>query len=582
AYERYYDYAKFKDASDAQLLSDPALFALAYDAAQGIANRTLYSKSGQATVAAVVFPSNGVVGTITIGGKTQPIVDSRSPKNGFFKAYKSLARGSFFPTGDPIRMKLQQAQSHHVVDWNWHKQMQAALSPLYDAETLRYYEDQQADFLKLVSQRDQILDLIAKFGNTMTEGGTTRDLGAELTALEASLWTELRAADAEGCLDPSNLTKCDWSYRQVRDQVVGYYSKLMEGTYQACIANTGNQFGADALVHHATTLGAPKNDYATSAEDVEKFGGVISSWVAAQNFPKDPQTGAPLLQGGKSDSGTLGSSDISLTWKYNADWSLDTSSGKSCQTGIKVDGAFSSTAQAFGTTIPIIDANATVSTVNSLAKADVKLDVLGVTVWHPTDNPSSAELSAGFVKDLKSGTSKDFTTTVYPFGIPVTLGAGVGMSVGLKLDMKAALGGTCTSNPGTTGIALATVKGTITPYAQADAYASAAVGIPGFRAGLKCDLIIVRGQMPVSADATLTMTPAKTVNAVLDMSAQQTFHMLDGSVKAFVDGPIDALDGQWTLFSWQGPSINQTLYDFNATLPLDTIEAASGAKPSST
>lgn len=583
--ERFHDYTRFRDLADVALLSDDVLFEKAFDGSQGIANRTLYSKSRMSALPSVVWPSNGQVGTIIVGGVPKPLMDARAPKNGYFKAYRSLARGTFFgPADAALKAKLQAGSSHHVIDWNWHQQMQSALAD-YHPDTLRHYEDEQQDFLRLTGEREKLLDAIAKHGPSVTSSDhctgqpgcapAVRDLQAELVAVEAALRTELVRAEAEGCLDPVNVTKCDWSHRQFRDQVAAFYSKHMEAAYQTCVVNTSGDFAASAPVRNAVdTYSAPKNDYTTTAEDVENFGTVIANWVASQPFPKRPD-GTPYLGDRKSDQGTIGSGDLSLDWSYNTGWEVTglSPTQPACSANLTVDGAFKAVGHAYGTDVNIIDAQANLYTEQSTGKAKIKLDVLGVKVWNRWDNPYTSELQAGLVKEMKSGTKKEFSTTVYPFGIPVTLGAGVGMSVGMKVDAKVRVGGTCSSTPSGSGIDLASIAGTVTPFAQADAFASAAVGVSGFRAGVKCNLILVRGEMPLSAGAKITMAPSKAVTASLSFTGKQKFRMLDGKVKAFVDAPFEFLDSEWTLFAWQGPSIDEEIFKFEKTnMSLDAIK----------
>ena len=579
--EKFRGYTAFKALADTSLSSDEALYDKAFDPATGIANKTLYSKSGASALPSVAWPSNGVVSTIIINGKPQQIIDPRAPKNGFFKAYKSLAKGSFFTPADAaLKLKLSQGQSHHIVDWNWHKQMHDTVATSYDHETLRVFEDKQADFIRLAAERETVLALIAKYGNTMQSGDppVTRDLRAELAGIEAALRSELAEAEAEGCLDPVNPSRCDWSFKQVRDQVGGFYSKQMESSFQKCVDITGDDFTSTSLIRRAQTrFGAPKQDYSTSTEDVEAFQGVVANWVAQQSatFPVD-ENGKPYIGDHKSDSGTIGSGELSLDWAYDVGWGIQnlTKTEEACKAGLKVNGSFSATGHAYGTDLKVIDAQTELTTEQQTGKAKVKLIVLDRTVWDKWDSPYTTELQAGLTKEFKSGTEKKFTTTIYPFGIPVTLSAGVGMSVGLKVNAKAAVGGSCLSNP-TATIDLATVSGTITPWAQADAFGSAAVGIPGFQAGIKCNVVIVRGEMPLTANAKITMNAARHVDASASFSGKQTFRMLDGTIKAFLDGPFDFMDSEWTVFSWQGPKIDQEIFRFEkSTMPLTEMKAA--------
>lgn len=581
-HEKFRGYTQWKDLADVSLASDEVLFQKAYDPTVGIANKTLKSKSGLSNLPSVQFPSNGQIGTIIVGGQPQPIMDPKSPKNGFFKGYKSLAKGSFFKPADAaLKQKLMaaQGQSHHITDWNYHKQMHDTLTPSYDDETLRHYEDLQADYLRLVAQREEVLTLIAKYGTIWTTPQASRDLGAELAALEASIRSELQQADAVGCLDAVNPSRCDWSQRQLRDQVGGFYSKHMEAAFQKCIENTSDDFGSTSLVRNAGMFNNnQKQDYTGTAEDVDQFQGVVANWISQQSFPVD-EKGKPFLGDRKSDSGVIGSGELSLDWSYDVGWAVEnlTKEGDECKAGLKANGSFKAVGHAYGTDVNVIDANTELTAVDSVGKAKVKLTVLDNVVWNRWDDPYTQELSAGLAKEFKSGTSKNFSTTIYPFGIPVTLSAGVGMSVGLKVNAKAAVASSqCTVLPsGTATIELASVNGTITPWAQADAMASAAIGIPGFQAGIKCNIVIVRGEMPMTANAKITVNSSRQVNASASFVGKQQFRMLDGTIKAFVDGPFDFMDSEWTVFSWQGPKIDQEIFRFEkSTMPLNQMKQA--------
>jgi hypothetical protein len=362
----------------------------------------------------------------------------------------------------------------------------------------------------------------------------------------------------------------------MRDQLQRFYSKEMEAAYAKCIEYTGGNFDQGSPVRHATSVNADKDDFTTSAEEVEKFYGAVDTWLKSDDIPKDPVTQKPKYSDRKSDSGTLGSGDISLDWTYNTGWDLVglNGSGETCNANLSVDGAFAAVGHAYGSEIKILDAAAKVYTDKGKGQAAVKLYVTGAKIWDNWNNPKAFdELKTSFVRDFKSGASQEFTTTVFPFGIPVTLGAGVSMEVGLKMSAIAAVDGTCASTPNGKYITLATVTGTVSPHAKADAFASAAVGIPGFRAGVKCELLIVDGSMPITADAKLTLSPQRKVYATMSMVGKQHFDMLDGKIKAFVDGPIGLLDAEWTLFGWEGPTIDEELFRFEKKdIPLDLVK----------
>jgi hypothetical protein len=450
---------------------------------------------------------------------------------------------------------------------------------LYDAETLRHFDAKQVDFLRDVTARGELVELVKKYGPTLTTGTppSTRDLAAELAAKTEAVRTQLTEAENEGCLDAVNPTKCDWSYRLLRDDIVPFYSKEMEASFQKCVTNTGDDFSPQSPVRNAVSrypsFAGGRQDFSTNAEGVDSFGDVVRSWIAAQNFPKKAD-GSPDLGDRKSDSGAVGSRTISLKWAYDTGWNIGglARNTESCSANLSVDGSFSSSALVMGSTFNLIDSRAKVFTERPKGKAQVKLVVADEVVWDRWDNPYATELQTSLVKEVKSGTSKEYSATFYPFGIPTTVSIGLGMSVGMKMNASAKVGGGC--SPASTAAELASIQGTVTPWIQTDAFGSAAIGVPGFRGGLKIDVVVVRGEMPITANASISMNQARVVNASMSLSGRQKFRMLDGTVKAFVDGPFDFMDTETTLFSWRGPSIDQEVFRIEKAYPLTAISAS--------
>jgi hypothetical protein len=563
-YERFYDWTKFMDAVDAFGPDDGRVVDAAFAPTTGIAGKTLRSKSGARTLPTVTWPSNGKAGSLMTSSGTQVISDPKAPKNDFFGAYKTLNEKGFFGAADTaLRDKLRSGYSHWLIDWNWHLARRSDLSTRLDEE-LRYWNEKQIDFAGTVARWAAAADAV-RAGDVLRT--------ADRDSLAEQIRRALETADQAGCLSTAGTSVCDWSPRRFRAALESHFAQHMGPAYQLCVDYTGDDFAA--LRAPAADLRPTKPDYTVTAEDVEGYYKLIENFIRAQSYPVKPD-GSKELGGGKADSGKVGSGDVNLVWSYDVGWGADglKPDAPTCEVNLHAHGDFSATGNAFGLSKELVAAHVDVGSNKDSARFSQYMRVVGKDLWTPTDWSKEAKrLEWSFVATPKHKESASFGKTIPVFGIPVRLEGGISVLLGADISASAnVLPGRCEVRGNTREVILASATGSLNPYVQADAFASVGVGWSWLKAGAKCDLTVIRGDMPVKADASLRLTSTGTVRANVAMNARQKFRMLDGQISVYFDAPIDSLDREKTIFSWEGPRIDEELYAFNKSLPLDLMK----------
>src|SRR5262249_9061879 len=97
-------------------------------------------------------------------------------------------------------------------------------------------------------------------------------------------------------------------------------------------------------------------------------------------------------------------------------------------------------------------------------------------------------------------------------------------------------------------------------------------GIDGFKAGVRCDLVVMRGELPMNANASINLASNGAVTGKIAFGVKETIRMLDGQIVAVIDGPGPP-NAEETLFTWTRPKIDQDLVTFNRTIPIDVIHS---------
>ncbi len=574
-YERYNDWSKFKALTDVEPANDRLTFNLAHSPTQGIWNKVLKSKSGARNLPTISFPTNGVIGHIIRGTQVDEIVDGKSPKNKYAAGFKSLSDGQFATSGafnaaqkqevNALMTKLNPLVSDHVVNWTWHDSMNTQLASYTDDELRDMYLKQRS-FAELIGERTAIkAEIAAK--------GLTAELQAALFGIEQSILEALRAANTNGCLTSSD-KHCDWSPRLFKDHVESFFAREQEKAFHKCIDNTADDF---TQARHATANfpKATTDIYADTADHMEDYFQVVKNFVDTSLFPKDPTTGKPVIGARKADSGHLGNSDIFLDWSYDAGFGVTEIDGDkdTCHANLSVDGKFNAKASAFGFPMDLIDAKAFLGTEESVGKASFYLEILDEEIWNKIDKNVTQDLRFSITKSGSVKNKAEFSQTFTIVAIPVTVTGGVSMEVGAEVAASGGVDGRCEKRGQNRDYILASVKGSVKPFIEADAFATAGAGISGFSAGVRIDLVIVRGELPITADANVRLASNGAVTAKLNFGVKEVFRMLDGKVSLYVDGPL-SLDASEELFSWNGPKIEEDLVKWDKTLPLDAIKEA--------
>jgi hypothetical protein len=585
-YERYFDWNLYRDAADAVGANDRRAVEIAYDlGGPSIANRTLMSKSGARTLPTIKFPSRGAIGKlIGSGGTTLDVVDDKTAKNGFLSAYGLLSKGDFFGNDAALKEAMRAGSSYWKVSWDWHKSMSEALTKDHVDDELRYWDEKQRTFVAAVGQRALLVDEIAAKGPTETrDDGTIRDRQSELQAMNASLREMLAEAQAAGCLSLDATSVCDWSPHMFRDQIEAFTTAEESAAYQRCMDMTGDDFSQAKTATQAFAGFATKDDYTTSAEDLEAYFGVIKSFLAATPLPLDPETKQPMLGNRKSDSGDLGKGDFSLHWSYDTGWGVTNlgADKDTCEAEVGVDAVFDARGTAFGFPVDLIHASAKFETRKKddsgtkVLKGDADLRILGSEIWNPDgfEGPASFNL----VKTPHSGGEWKDDTTFFVFGVPVSISAGVGFNMGFDVNAGGSIGGSCADKGKGREVTLVNVTSKIKPWTQVDAFAAAGIGASFASAGVRCDLVVLHGEMPLSATAKLLMSSSGNVVAKVQANAHQTFRMLDGKVSVYLDAPGDWFDADKTVFEWQGPKIDEDLFRWSRDIPLAAVKQRLGS-----
>ena len=273
AYEKHYDYSKWEDAANALGTDYRAIFNLAYDAAAGLANRALRTKSGGYMQLQIFWPFQGGA-DCEFGGCT-----NKFPKNDFYQGYAQAKANGFQLNDAKLGATLDAGQQYSSpMDWSWHQSMSTQLASVPD-DQLNQLDFKKEAFLRLVQKR--------------VNGAYTG--ASELTALDAQIRAALKEAKTLGCFDNTKTTACDWSPRGFYKAMSAFYTKYRESDYQRCLSATGNDFTYARTAQTVAGLNATKNDYTTKAEDMDEF--FYKYELYSRNLPtmKDPGTHKTVL-----------------------------------------------------------------------------------------------------------------------------------------------------------------------------------------------------------------------------------------------------------------------------------------------
>ena len=191
----------------------------------------------------------------------------------------------------------------------------------------------------------------------------------------------------------------------------------------------------------------------------------------------------------------------------------------------------------------------------------------------PTET-TDAQTSLADVAWNKRQTLATYEQTFVVAAIPVTVEAGI--TGGLGMDLKPSFGFVnqelADDDAGHVYLVSATLA--LSPWADLEAYASAAVGVPGLKAGVRGKLVIVKTAVPFSATVRTGAANVDTSASLLE-KLDNAYWYLDFGSK--VDVELEALSGELevfaeiiaadyakTLASWPGYVTERTIWDYQS------------------
>ena len=500
--------------------------------------------------------------------------------------------------------------------WDWHRETSDRLAA-YPDDRLLWLDAQQDEYLALVADRARIRFAIARtvaslfdlwtdqrdgdaFAAPLIEAQTDR-LRAQtdrLFDIDAALSAALEVADAHGCLEHDVLTPCDWSPRWLADDIQSRFLEVRAADYQRCIHRTGDAFAKlhdpdrhDDDLHWLTEqrnqlgnfcvdrAGRPVADcafrwsYLDDEGTAESYFATVEAWIDALPFPRDPETGAPIVGGSASDVSRQGDRLFGVEMAYDASWAVTGLRNARCSTGADVNASASVDATAFGQSAAalfhgghLFEANVLLPNQPFVRIRGLSAQLLGVALapqafegsrarYHYIGQPRETRPIAGIEQ------------TYWVGWVPFTFRGGVAGTVGVDLDVDVSRF-ECTDGEADlrfdTNIAFE-------PYVQASAFAEGVVGVPGASLGVRTDLVLARLGAPYHFDVSVDVPEQRlAVSGGLELVAT----LLKGRVSLVAELLWETF--QRRLFGWPGLTWEASLIDDHYSFPFDELRRAAG------
>ncbi|AKQ69515.1 hypothetical protein A176_006427 [Myxococcus hansupus] len=566
--EKYLGYSRFE--REAGRFGDDyrALFQAAYDK-DGIAHRTLYSRDQE---------------------KLAPIWSKqRVAKNAYFRftpgAYPKGTEGYVFSTEAARLANNLEARNWATPSDSWHQEQSEKFHGVPD-DVLNHHQVEQESFEELLRQRQSIYaewevaaEILRKRDHSTVE--LDKRTAQQLYGLDKSIEVALVKAEKEGCLDAREASVCDWSPRRYKTMLDAAMAPRRQADLQACISLTGNDFGPESFVRNAQRLKLPDlklKDYTLNTTLLSQYLGIYGAFIRDQSTPTNPSTGTVRHSGEFSDGGYVGGDTFGGGYDFAAGWEVlqggaanaRNKSGAWCDTDARVYAEFNAYANVFGPTrFEMAHLSGEASTEGNGIRIKGDARVLTITLYqHDEHYPLRKTFfddTLYFDKDTAKASS-----TFFVFYVPVTVAAGVSAEVGVKINIGGAVTRNCAED-----LLGADLYGTITPFVAAKGFASVGIGFPGFQAGVKGEVVIVRVSLPLYGDIGLHISspvhPTNPNTLFLRVSSKLdiTARTLDGAIKLF--GELGPLKAEVAIVSWTGFGHTWNIYDESKSLPLVRI-----------
>jgi len=327
--------------------------------------------------------------------------------------------------------------------------------------------------------------------------------------------------------------------------------------------------------------GDPRPNYTTSTGATELFLDRYALWREAYHAQLPPEligsNGTIQEPGGQAGSShRAGNATFGVYYDYALSWSspnLDPEllAQSMCEVfDLEASGSLTAGGKAFGSPeIPIIDASVGASL---LGGPSGDLTILGAQIWGL--QPSEEWLvSNGWERseDLLEGTIRFNLAGFIPMRITGGIAGTLGMEYGLTLDAESP----CIDDDGVAGCQdevdrCARLGLFFHPSARLDGFAEVAVDFVVASAGIRCDLTLVRVDVPFDVTADLVPSSADWGQLKLTSDADLELRALDGTISVFAEV---ILLGRYTepVFSWAGVKQRRPLFNSEYTVGLGTL-----------
>ncbi len=358
-----------------------------------------------------------------------------------------------------------------------------------------------------------------------------------------------------GCFDPVSV-RCDWQPKMFANDYVGLFQAQRKADYDRCVSDTGDDLaiGANASLPVASASLASTGAFETYLTNLEAAYKAQTADIPWLNQPSDGTgTGVAGTMGVDAPGGnTLGDPNtFGAQYSYDSQWlmSFTQSNGTLCAGTGEIKASLNATATIFGQTATLANGlfqatdgpgGATIDSHLVLFGNDMYPEVngtLGAGGWNVT--PEGSTIQGPAIPSIP----------IVVFGFPIVLNAGVNLNYGVTGSASATTPNGCM--PITSSGTFMQLQGTINPYVNATAYASASVDALVASLGIQTNLTLVQVNLPITGTLAMNYANSQPM-VVVNVVPKLVFSELGGSVDAFAS--FLAWSASATIYSWSGTS----------------------------
>lgn len=532
-----------------------------------------------------------------------------APKNAYFSTLDTrLPNGATSPGNASWNARLGPYSASAVWDWSKHQLWGNWFTWFYTPEYLDSLAADQQEYLGRIAARraryDQyeaeLADCVAAHGSathaTCVALGTTAR--SELENLDFAIGFELTNADARGALSTSLVNPWDWSPLFFERWLQENLSRVREPMRSKCMRVSSGSFTSGvvaAVLPGGAGIPNSSGGYAVAPADWLRTPGeanvmlsLIENWAKNFDVPRDPATGRATLAQWHGDATTLGNDRFGVSYDWTVGWGLTNIETRLCQGQLEARGYFHAGATVLGRSQELLLADAHAWSENAETAGDTDLlthrevRVLGTPIYAPADErtPLNFHLSTG-----ESRTQSAELAVIYVpvFGVPVKVAGGVSGTEGFSVNVDGGLTRTCSQQGPQLDDLRVGATGEVTPFISIDAYASASVDAFVIEAGIKGEVTLVKGKLPLTLRVQTILrdeNPDPNLEQlVLALEAETRLGLslsaLDGRVSVY--GRVFGRSSEKELISWRGPQLaDATLFELRyvPAVRLDLLQLA--------